>query len=73
MKPTYSFSLLLVLALIISCQSHAQVKVKTTTLTSHELSVLNQLGSPAVTVNMPVSQLLNAPGNEALRSFFSLR
>lgn len=38
--------------------------------TDHELSVLNQLASPTVVVNMPVSQLLNAPGNEALRSFF---
>jgi protease I len=36
----------------------------------HELSVLNQLGSPPAVVNMPVSQLLNAPGNEALRAFF---
>lgn len=36
----------------------------------HELSVLNQLGSPSAVVNMPVSQLLNAPGNEALRAFF---
>lgn len=43
---------------------------KTTEMNSHELSVLNQLTSPAVVVNMPVSQLLNAPGNEALRSFF---
>jgi len=37
---------------------------------SHELSVLNQLGSPAAVVNMPISQLLNAPGNEGLREFF---
>lgn len=43
----------------------AQVKA-----TDHELSVLNQLSSHAVVVNMPVSQLLNAPGNEALRAFF---
>lgn len=50
--------------------AHAQVKVKAAKLTSHELAVLNQLGSPAVIVNMPVSQLLSAPGNEALRSFF---
>ncbi|SIT21850.1 protease I [Filimonas lacunae] len=48
----------------------AQVTIKTKTMTSHELSVLNQLASPAVVVNMPVSQLLNAPGNEALRAFF---
>lgn len=35
----------------------------------HELSVLNQLGSSTAVVNMPVSQLLNAPGNEALRAY----
>ncbi|PSL33625.1 DJ-1/PfpI/YhbO family deglycase/protease [Chitinophaga ginsengisoli] len=49
---------------------HATAQVKTTAMNSHELSVLNQLSSPAVVVNMPVSQLLNAPGNEALRAFF---
>ncbi|SFO69800.1 protease I [Chitinophaga sp. YR627] len=48
----------------------ATAQVKTTAMNSHELSVLNQLASPAVVVNMPVSQLLNAPGNEALRTFF---
>ena len=51
-------------------QTQAQMKEKATQLNNHELTVLNQLGSPAVVVNMPVSQLLNAPGNEALRSFF---
>lgn len=49
--------------------ANAQGKSKTAP-TSHELAVLNQLGSPAVVVNMPVSQLLNAPGNEVLRDFF---
>lgn len=47
-----------------------QVHVKAKQMNSYELSVLNQLGSPSVVVNMPVSQLLNAPGNEALRAFF---
>jgi protease I len=50
--------------------TEAQVKVKAAQITDHELSVLNQLASPSVVVNMPVSQLLNAPGNEALRAFF---
>ncbi|SEP40131.1 DJ-1/PfpI/YhbO family deglycase/protease [Niastella yeongjuensis] len=49
---------------------NAAAQVKTTEMNSHELSVLNQLGSPSVVVSMPVSQLLNAPGNEALRAFF---
>ena len=48
----------------------AQVRVNAAQIKDHELSVLNQLGSPAVVVNMPVSQLLNAPGNEDLRAFF---
>ncbi|HTI89948.1 MAG TPA: type 1 glutamine amidotransferase domain-containing protein [Puia sp.] len=48
----------------------AQVRVNATRINDHELSVLNQLASPAVVVNMPVSQLLNAPGNEDLRAFF---
>jgi protease I len=37
---------------------------------THELSVMNQLSTQAAVVNMPVSQLLNAPGNEALKAFF---
>lgn len=48
----------------------SQETIKTKEMNSYELSVLNQLGSPSVVVNMPVSQLLNAPGNEALRAFF---
>ncbi|WET01760.1 type 1 glutamine amidotransferase domain-containing protein [Flavobacterium sp. YJ01] len=38
--------------------------------TSHELNVMNQLATPSHVSVMPVSQLLNAPGNEALRDFF---
>lgn len=46
-------------------------QMKTTEQTNaNELEVLNQLTSRTAVVNMPVSQLLNAPGNEALRSFF---
>lgn len=36
----------------------------------HKLDVLNQLNSRSAVSSMPVSQLLNAPGNEALRAFF---
>lgn len=36
----------------------------------HELEVMNQLGTQSVASVMPVSQLLNAPGNEELRAFF---
>ena len=37
---------------------------------NHELNVMNQLATPSHVSVMPVSQLLNAPGNEALRDFF---
>lgn len=36
----------------------------------HELNVMNQLTTQSAVVNMPVSKLLNAPGNEALKDFF---
>jgi len=36
----------------------------------HELEVMNQLSTQSAVVNMPVTKLLNAPGNEALRAFF---
>jgi len=36
----------------------------------HELNVMNQLSTQSAVVNMPVSKLLNAPGNEELKSFF---
>ncbi len=42
--------------------SEAQVKVAAGQIKSHELEVLNKLTSPSAVVNMPVSQLLNAPG-----------
>lgn len=37
---------------------------------THELEVINQLSTRSAVSSMPVSQLLNAPGNEALKSFF---
>lgn len=40
------------------------------TNTMHELNVMNQLSTQSAVVNMPVTKLLNAPGNEALRAFF---
>jgi protease I len=36
----------------------------------HELEVINQLSTQSAVVNMPVTRLLNAPGNEALKAFF---
>lgn len=36
----------------------------------HSMEVMNQLSTQSAVVNMPVTKLLNAPGNEALKSFF---
>lgn len=44
--------------------------VSTVDAQTHELEVVNQLSTQSAVVNMPVTKLLNAPGNEALRSFF---
>lgn len=43
---------------------------KAQTNSSHELDVINQLSTKSAVASMPVSQLLNAPGNEALKAFF---
>lgn len=59
-----------IISLFSAGNATAQGNANLTQVNDHELSVLNQLASPSVVVNMPVSQLLNAPGNEALRSFF---
>jgi protease I len=50
--------------------ANAQVVVKAGHITDHQLTVMNQLSTPSVVSVMPVSALLNAPGNEALRDFF---
>jgi len=70
MKPINQIILAGMVSILTVMNAESQVTVKTKQMTSYELSVLNQLGSPSVIVNMPVSQLLNAPGNEALRAFF---
>lgn len=49
----------------------AQVTVHATNVTNvNELKILNELTSQPAVSTMPVSQLLNAPGNEKLRAFF---
>ena len=37
---------------------------------THELEILSQLSTKPAASTMPVFQLLNAPGNEALKAFF---
>jgi protease I len=59
-----------ILSMLAMYNVNAQVRVSAGQIKSHELEVLNQLASHTEVVNMPVSQLLNAPGNEALRAFF---
>lgn len=48
----------------------AQVRVKADNITDHKLDVINKLSTPTVASIMPVTQLLNAPGNEVMRDFF---
>lgn len=51
----------------------AQVTVKTKEMKmnySNELEVVNKLSTQSAVVNMPVTKLLDAPGNEALKAFF---
>ena len=48
----------------------AQTNVAAEQISVNQLEVLNQLTSRTAVINMPVSQLLNAPGNEALKAFF---
>jgi len=57
-------------AALAALSSEAQVKVKAENVTDHKLDVINKLSTPTVASVMPVSQLLNAPGNEAMRDFF---
>lgn len=59
-------SILAASALSLSATLHATAQGNST----HELDVVNQLATQSAVSSMPVSQLLNAPGNEALKSFF---
>jgi len=62
-----------IMSLLAITDVEAQVKVKAEQInvnSKNELAVINQLSTQPAVVNMPVSQLLNAPGNEALKAFF---
>ncbi|MEN2399153.1 type 1 glutamine amidotransferase domain-containing protein [Flavobacterium sp. MC2016-06] len=51
----------------------SQIKVKTKEMNvnyANELEIVNKLSTQSAIVNMPVSKLLDAPGNEALKDFF---
>ena len=73
MKPINQLVLTGTLSVLAASSAVAQTTVHAKELTNHnsyELNVINQLSTQSAVVNMPVSQLLNAPGNEALKSFF---
>jgi len=57
-------------SMFIMLTAKAQVTVTAGHITDHKLTVMNQLATQSVVSVMPVSELLNAPGNEALRDFF---
>ena len=62
-----------ILSVLAVVNVEAQLTVKTKEMKtnySHELEVVNQLATQTAVVTMPVSKLLNAPGNEALKDFF---
>jgi len=52
------------LSLLATLTVHAQSN------STHELEILSQLSTKPAVSSMPVFQLLNAPGNEALKAFF---
>lgn len=62
-----------IVTLFAALNVEGQTTVKTKemkTTTTREFEIVNQLGTQSAVVNMPVTKLLNAPGNEALRDFF---
>ncbi len=70
MKKINQILLIGTLGMLMVVNAKAQVKVSAEQVLDHKLEVMNKLGTPTVASVMPVSQLLNAPGNEALREFF---
>jgi len=61
------------ISVLAACSANAQTRVHAGQINDNsvnELEIMNKLASPSVASVMPVSQLLNAPGNEALRAFF---
>lgn len=73
MKAVNQIVLAGILSVLAIIHADAQVRVKAdqiNTTSVNELEIINKLASPSAISVMPVSQLLNAPGNEALRAFF---
>src|ERR1044072_455900 len=70
MKNILQLLIITVLTALTMTNTQAQVRVHAEHTNMYELDVINKLSSPAHVSVMPVSQLLNAPGNEELRAFF---
>lgn len=70
MKNIHQLLIITVLTALAMTNTQAQVRVHAEQTNMYELEVINKLSSPAHVSTMPVSQLLNAPGNEALKAFF---
>lgn len=73
MKTNIQIILAGIVTVVTLFDANAQATVKAgqiNTIQVNELEIVNQLSSQPAVVNMPVSQLLNAPGNEALKAFF---
>lgn len=70
MKKLFKILFVGLFKILVTLSSQAQVRVKTTYKAVNQLEVMNQLSTQSAVSVMPVSQLLNAPGNEALRDFF---
>ncbi|PWB26025.1 DJ-1/PfpI/YhbO family deglycase/protease [Flavobacterium sp. HTF] len=62
-----------ILSVLVAANAESQTKVKTKEMNvnyANELDIVNQLSTQSAVVNMPVTKLLNAPGNEELKAFF---
>ncbi|QSB28631.1 DJ-1/PfpI/YhbO family deglycase/protease [Flavobacterium sp. CLA17] len=62
-----------VLSVLTVLQVEGQTIIKTKEMNvnyANELEIVNKLSTQSAVVNMPVSKLLDAPGNEALKAFF---
>ncbi|MFD1605553.1 DJ-1/PfpI/YhbO family deglycase/protease [Flavobacterium artemisiae] len=73
MKTINKIAAVLVFSMITAANVESQTTVKSKEMNvnyANELAVVNQLATQSAVVNMPVTQLLNAPGNEALKAFF---
>ncbi|WP_284653267.1 type 1 glutamine amidotransferase domain-containing protein [Flavobacterium terrisoli] len=73
MKTIKQIIMAVIISIVASSNVNSQVTVKTkqmNALNVNQLEIANKLSTQTAVINMPVTQLLNAPGNEALRDFF---